>query len=311
MARPTKPKELKPKAEGEAGPAAAGGAPGGASGSALDIKFLILLAIMVLSSILGSAGSVYLMTSMFITPEIHKLAKADGGEGEHGSEAHASEDTGNQVGMNLELDEFMVNLKPDPALGGSQYLRAKMALSIKAPDAENCYKPHAEAIPSQFAPVTLAAGFPPTLTLPLQGGGDTLTQIPSIEGTSFLSPPPRRGRVRVGGISPLSGTLSNAGLNGGTIAGAALPVDADLLANSGGEGGPPPCEGLFKASMGRYVPTIRDVVNASLMKRTASQLASQEGQETLKDEIKEQLSQIMAPNYEVLRVNFQDFIIQR
>jgi flagellar basal body-associated protein FliL len=47
------------------------------------------------------------------------------------------------------------------------------------------------------------------------------------------------------------------------------------------------------------------------MKRTASQLASAEGQEVLKDEIKEQLTQVMAPEYEVLRVNFQDFIIQR
>jgi flagellar basal body-associated protein FliL len=264
MARPTKPKELKPKTEGDVAPAASGGPHGGASSSTLDVKFLILLVIMVLSSILGSAGSVYLMTSMLITPEIHKLAKTDGSGGEQAAESHTAEDSGHEVGMNLELDEFMVNLKPDPALGGSQYLRAKMALSIKAPDAENCYKTHAMTIPRRrSAPGVLA-----------------------VDGQS------------------------------GIIAGAALPVepsrtDADLLANGGEGSGPPACEGLFKSSMGRFVPTIRDIVNASLMKRTASQLASQEGQETLKDEIKEQLSQIMAPDYEVLRVNFQDFIIQR
>jgi hypothetical protein len=97
-------------------------------------------------------------------------------------------------------------------------------------------------------------------------------------------------------------------LDGGQIVGAAAPVDRTMVAN---EGGGPTCEQIFTTNMGKYVPTIRDVINASLMKRTASSLASLEGQEALKDEVKEQLNQIMGPNYQVLRVNFQDFIIQR
>jgi hypothetical protein len=102
-------------------------------------------------------------------------------------------------------------------------------------------------------------------------------------------------------------------VQGGKIVGAAAPVahtpvDRTMLAE---EGGALSCDQVFKNNMGKYVPTIRDVINAALMKRTATALASLEGQEALKDEIKDQLSQILAPNYSVLRVNFQDFIIQK
>jgi flagellar basal body-associated protein FliL len=259
MARPTKPKDLKPKAEGDV--AAAPGAPPAGGGPALDIKFIVLALVMVVSSILGSAGSAYLMTTLFVTPEIQKIAKAapspEGASSEGGAKDGASTETpGNEVGMNLELDEFTINLKPDPVLGGNQFLRAKMALSIKPPDTENCYleKKKAAFLPDDIIP-------------------------------------------------------------GGKVVGAAMPVDNaqvdKTLVAEGEGGGAAPCETEFKTSMGKYVPTIRDVINASLMKRTATQLATLEGQEALKDEIKDQLSQIMAPNYKVIRVNFQDFIIQR
>jgi flagellar basal body-associated protein FliL len=268
MSSPAKPKEMKPKDETEAAAPSAGAAPAPAGG--LDIKFIILVIVMVVSSILGSAGSVYLMTSVFVTPEIQKLAKAKPAEGE-GAEKEAKgegETSTNEIGMNLELDEFMVNLKTDAALGGNQYLKAKVALSIKPPDKENCFLKKEKA---QLSPE----------------GGKVIAFNRSVLGY-------------------------------GTFAGAAAPIaydktsdfDPTLLAGEG-EGGPPPCETEFKANMGHYVPTIRDVINAALMKRTASQLASSEGQEVLKDEIKEQLTQMMAPEYEVLRVNFQDFIIQR
>lgn len=247
MARPTKPKDLKPKAEAEV--AAVPGGPSDHPGPALDIKYIVLVVVVIIASILGSAGSAYLMTTMFVMPEISKVAKqapeegeeVEGEEGEEGGE-HAEAAGHHEVGMNLELDEFMVNLKPDPQLGGNQYLRAKMALSIKVPEKENCYVHAALLIP------------------------------------------------------------------GGKIAGAAASVDRTTVA-SGGEG--PSCEGIFKNNMGKFVPTMRDIINASLMKRTASLLATLEGQEALKDEIREQVNQVLAPNYEVLRVNFQDFIIQR
>ncbi len=260
MARPTKPKDLKPKVEGEgaapAAPAAAGG--GGGGGGGLDLKFIILVVVILIASIGGSIGSSYLMTTMFVMPEITKAAAAGGGAGhgegeaaggEHAPTGHdgaSTETPGSEVGMNLELDEFMVNLKKDTALPGSQYLRAKMALSIKVPEKENCYAAEHHAA---FLPVA-----------------------------------------------------------GGRIVGAAAPVDRTTLAN---EGGGPSCEDIFKGNMSKYVPTIRDVVNGALMKRSASLLATLEGQEALKDEVKDQLNQILAPNYQVLRVNFQDFIIQQ
>jgi flagellar basal body-associated protein FliL len=242
MARPTKPKDLKPKTDGD--PA---GAPGSApaaipSGGGFDLKFIIALAVVALISVAGTAGSTYYITTqiMDVSKKVAAAGASEGAEAEAGS-AHVAS---NVMGMNLELDDFMVNLKPDPNLGGTQYLKAKMALSIRVPEAEDCYaKKHA--------------------------------MLPALDGR---------------------------------IVGAAAPVDTTLLAN---EGGGPSCEQIFKNNMGKYVPTIRDVINASLMKRTASTLASLEGQEALKDEIKEQLNQLMGPDYAVLRVNFQDFIIQR
>lgn len=251
MARPTKPKDLKPKVDEEGGAPAAPVAAGGGGG--LDLKFIIMVVVILVATIGGSVGSSYLMTTMFVVPELSKLAHAPaGGEGEAGGHAPAGHDgastetPGSEVGMNLELNEFMVNLKPDPNMPGSQYLRAKMALSIKVPEAQNCYAQH----------------------------------------HAFLMP-----------------------VGKGKILGAAAPVDRTLLAN-GGEAGPS-CEDVFKNNMSKYVPTVRDVINASLMKRSATLLATLEGQESLKDEIKEQLTSIMAPDYQVLRVNFQDFIIQR
>jgi flagellar basal body-associated protein FliL len=255
MARPTKPKDLKPKVDGESAEAPATGGGGG-----LDLKFIIMVVVILVATIGGSVGSSYLMTTMFVVPEIGKVAKiagpAAGGEGAAAAEggpadAASTETAANEVGMNLELDEFMVNLKSDPNAGGSQYLRAKMALSIKVPEKENCY-------------------------------------MESKEGKKAMLPPDL--------------------IPGGKIVGAALPMDRTLIAE---EGGGPSCEQIFKNNMSKYVPSARDVINAALMKRTATSLATLEGQEALKDEIRDQLSQITAPNYKILRVNFQDFIIQR
>jgi len=260
MARPTKPKDLKPKVEGEIADASAAG---GGGGGGLDLKFIIMVVVILVATIGGSVGSAYLMTTMFVVPEIGKIAKAAGagggaeagaeGAAEGGKDGASTETPATEVGMNLELDEFTVNLKADPSMDGTQYLRAKMALSIQVPEKENCY----------------------------------------LEGKKAMLP---------ADLIP-----------GGKVMGAAAPVsytstDRTMIAE---EGGGPTCEQIFKNNMSKYVPTARDVINAALMKRTASSLSTLEGQESLKDEIKDQLSQILAPNYKVLRVNFQDFIIQK
>lgn len=251
MARPTKPKDLKPKAEAEV--AAVPGPVPGSAAPAFDLKYIVMMVVVVLASLLGSAGSTYLMTTMVVMPELNKVVATGGGEHPTEDPDAPNPEAHNEVGMNLELDEFMVNLKQDAAVGGNQYLRAKMALSVKVPEAENCYaKEHHAMLPGNVVAVVVP---------------------------------------------------------GGKVAGAAAPVDRTVVASGGGGG--PTCDDIFKGNMSKFVPTARDVINAALMKRTASQLATLEGQEALKDEIKEQLSSIMSPSYEVLRVNFQDFIIQR
>jgi flagellar basal body-associated protein FliL len=270
MAKPTSTKDAKPKAEEEA---AKGAAKAEGGGGVFDLKFIILVVVVLLSTLLSTAGTGYLVTTMFIIPEIGKIAHASGekphGEegaekGEHGTADPAStEVAAHEVGMNLELDEFTVNLKEDSNLEGSQFLRAKVALSVKVPEAENCYATGGE----HKATGGVAPGMPNSQTVAQQ-------------------------------------------VNQGVLMGAAASVEPVLLANGGGEGGPS-CEDVFKKNMAKHVPTMRDIINASLMKRTATLLATMEGQEALKDEIKAQLSTVMAPDYAVVRVNFQDFIIQK
>lgn len=264
MARPTKPKDIKPKADGEIAtlPTAVPGGGGGGSGG-LDLKFIITLVVVVLCTTLTSGASVYFLAPMVLLPAIeHKLAqiKIPGGEGEHGAEGEG-EGHAPKVGMNLELDEFTVNLKEDPNDPGNQYLRAKMSLNISVPDKEDCYQvqPHATAYP-----------------IDIQGG-----------------------KV-IGAAVSVASTPVN-------------PVDRTQLASGGGAPADPvaACLASFKGNMAKFVPTIRDVVNAALMKRTAGTLSTLEGQEALKDEIKESISQFMGEPYQVVRVNFEDFIIQK
>ncbi|MEM0950561.1 MAG: flagellar basal body-associated FliL family protein [Cyanobacteria bacterium P01_H01_bin.74] len=277
MARPTNTKDAKPKVE-ESTEKPAGGAQAGGSGL-FDLKFILLVVVVVVTSLLSTAGAGYLMTTLFIIPELSKIAYTGGSGGEaheeehHGHDAASTEVPHNQVGMNLELNEFTVNLKEDRNMEGHQFLRAKVALSIKVPEEENCYAAH---------------------------DGDHHAMLnPSL---------PEKNRPY------LTFTIKPAG--SGSIVGAAAPLtkqivsDQRLLASGGGDAGPS-CEDMFKNNMAKYVPTIRDIINVSLMKRTASSLASIEGQEALKDELSAQVGHVMAPTYSVIRVNFQDFIIQK
>ena len=245
MARPTKPKDLKPKADGEAAPSAAPSGGGGGS-VGLDIKFLVTIVAIVLSSLIGSAGSIYLASVYLLVPTLENI-KVTAVDAEGGGEAH-----GDRVGMNLELDEFTVNLKEDPNIGGNQYLRAKLSMSIGVPSEEDCYHEVAALLPSLSKNIAGAAA-------PIQDAREYL-------------------------------------------AAGAPAAGADTLGM---------CLDKFKNNMGKYVPTMRDVINAALMKPTAGTLTTLEGQEALKDEIKEEINLFMDDKYEVLRINFEDFVIQR
>jgi len=104
----------------------------------------------------------------------------------------------------------------------------------------------------------------------------------------------------------LHNNLNTPDVANGYIAGAAAPVDTERLAEGG-----PSCPELFSEKMSKFVPTIRDIINEALMSRTATTLATAEGQESLKKEIKDKVNPIINPTYAVIRVNFQDFIIQK
>lgn len=255
MARPTKPKDLKPKSAEDADGGEASAKPGGA-GLAIDIKFLVTILAIFLCSSIASVASVYFIAPMVIVPAIvEKLPKPGAeagaeGEGEGEGEGHPASKTG----MNVQLDEFTVNLKADPNEGGNQFLRAKMSLSVTPPSGKECGG-HAQ-LPVKAQPVLASVG-------------------------------------------------------PGVIVGGAAATDEVLLANGGGEGGGDPCVAEFTKHMSAYIPAIRDIINSSLMKRTAEQLSTLEGQEALKDEIKDQINQLMTEGYQVIRVNFEDFIIQR
>ncbi len=266
MARPTKPKDVKPEEAGAPAPASSGG-----GGSALDIKFILTVVLISVVSIAGSAASVFFLAPMVMGPIIGeevKMALASGGEGEHGEHGGEGEhngDAGHSNDMNLELDEFTVNLKTDPSMGGNQYLRTKMALSIGVPEEEFC---------------------DPT------GGHHASSDNNNTR-------------------------LADASADSGTIAGAAANITTNTSNNNerliASGGGPDPytmCVTNFNKSMARYVPSLRDIINQALMKRTAGTLASIEGQELLKDEIKTEANHLMGSHYKLSRVNFSDFIIQ-
>jgi flagellar basal body-associated protein FliL len=72
------------------------------------------------------------------------------------------------------------------------------------------------------------------------------------------------------------------------------------------------CYDKFNKKMAAYTPTLRDIINTALMKRTANELSTLEGQEEIKDELKHEMNAVVGNHgYTVQRVNLQDFIIQR
>lgn len=282
MARPTKPKELKPKSadEGDAKESSSKGG-GGGGGFNLDIKFILTIVAIFLCSTLASVASVYFIAPLALEPALAKISVPHGeGETPPEGEVGETEKPKHAGGMNLELDEFTVNLKTEPVGeeggGGNEYLRAKMALTITVPEAEDCHHPAAEhaawKLPAKSNQLALAQTSGVLIAANLPGNN-----IPTLNGQ---------------------------------LAGAALPVSEEvLIANEGAAA--PSCPDAFKEKMAQFVPAMRDIINTALMKRTAVQLSTTEGTEALKDEIKQSINQLLDEQYRVSRVNFQDFIIQR
>jgi len=95
--------------------------------------------------------------------------------------------------------------------------------------------------------------------------------------------------------------------------------DEHAEAAGGGHGAPAvavdpveACNETFAKKMAAYTPTLRDIINTALMKRTAKELSTLEGQEELKDELKHEMNAMIGNSgYAIQRVNLQDFIIQR
>jgi flagellar basal body-associated protein FliL len=320
MARPTKPKDLKPKTEGEGEVKDSGAKGGGGGGMSLDIKFIFTILAIFLCSTLSSVAAVYFVAPMVLEPVITAAVGKGGahgegeaaGEGEHGEGAEAAAETHKSSGLSLELDEFTVNLKTDAAEGGENtFLRAKMALTISVPPEQDCHHPvtpeggggehHAQAKPN--TPTSLTAQAKPAKgnLKALLASAQTQTILVSLNPTGQMN-------TATGGIAGGAAPVTKQSKTG------ASRHQGKVIANGGGApapSGPEACLTGFKDKMGQYIPTIRDIINSALMHRTATQLSTPEGVETLKDEIKEQINQVLSEEYKVIRVNFQDFIIQR
>jgi flagellar protein FliL len=150
MARPTKSKDAKPKADAEGGSEEKQ-----ATGSKIDMNLIIMAVIIILCSSVASAASVFFLAPMVIKPLVasHAAAGEGGEEGEElaeGEEGAAEGEEGEHgegeeehtVGPVIDLEEFTVNLK-DP--GEEHYLRADLSISVTAED-PNFEKLSGEAI---------------------------------------------------------------------------------------------------------------------------------------------------------------------
>jgi flagellar basal body-associated protein FliL len=276
MARPTPSKDIKPD-DIEAELTGDGGGGGSAMTSALDLKFIITIVVILLAGIGGSVATTLFLAPMVLGPVIQESVAAAGGGGhgegggEHGGEhgdGHHGGSPSQTIGNTLALDEFTVNLKSDPTIRGNQFLRTKMSLSVAVPDEEYC------------APGSGEHAMVKPFSNGLQGGRALAT------------------------ITPIGLTAMQYRYRAGH--------GNDILLASGGGGEDPmvACKANFDKHMGPYIPTFRDIINQALMKRTAGTLATVEGQEMLKDEIISQVNTLLPKQYKVVRVNFSDFIIQ-
>lgn len=136
MARPTKPKEIKPKSEGAPGEGApAAGGSGGLSGMKLiAVNTVVTLLICVLF-----IGSNYFVVQNTLTTALKNV----GGEAAHEEGAEeGAEEGGDEVqrGIIFDLGEFILNLS-DPKSG--KYLKVEVAIELSRKETDP--DPHAPA----------------------------------------------------------------------------------------------------------------------------------------------------------------------
>jgi flagellar basal body-associated protein FliL len=266
MAKPLKPKNLKPQAKADAPsvPAPADTEPVAQKNKPTKVKGLtmiqtiILAVVMLISSIVGPALTLYFLGPTVLVPMIQQALPQPEGEegeegekhaeegkaGEHGKKGEHGEAKASGLGLNLPMEEFIVNLKTSQGTKGNQFLKAKMSLAVGVPVEEDCH-----ALGGEHGAEGEAKA---------EGGGG----------------------------------------HGGGEAAAIDPVTA--------------CNEAFVKKMEAYTPTLRDIINTALMKRTATQISTLEGQEDLKDELVQEMNAVLTNHgYTVQRINLQDFVLQR
>lgn len=117
MARPTKAKEAKPKAEGQASTPSEGGGLGGLKGIIINSVITILIASIFL-------GANYLIISSYIRTTI--IPKGEGGTEETEKDKNQSLEA--QTTFPYDLDDFIINLNSPTE---KRYLKVKVSLDIE------------------------------------------------------------------------------------------------------------------------------------------------------------------------------------
>jgi flagellar basal body-associated protein FliL len=127
MARPTKPKDVKPKAlEPVSDPG------GGGKQSSSGMNMIVMALVIVLCTTLCTAASILAIYEFYLKGQIASLVpKGEGEEGEEGGEEGGEKLP--TIGPVVDLDEFTVNLKETEG-GAQHYLRATISLTVTSDD---------------------------------------------------------------------------------------------------------------------------------------------------------------------------------
>ncbi len=277
MARPTQAKDIKPdEIEAELDAEASGG--GGGKTSALDLKFIITILAIFIAGIGGSVASIMFLAPMVLGPVIQEqvIAATGATPAEHGGE-HGEEHGGGHGGHG----------HPSQSIG--------MLLDLEEFTVNLKNDPGLRGNQFLRTKLSLSVALPEEQYCDPTGGGHH-ANVPTHGAIARATVPSLAGPFAVAAIVP-----------------PALQAKAGEYTIASGGSAPDPfvvCTTAFSKNMSPYTATMRDIINQALMKRTAGTLATIEGQEMLKDEIKTQINSLLGNHYQVIRVNFSDFIIQ-